>query len=145
MNREEAFESARRLVQEGVDVANQAGIATAAVISPHCPEIDAQDEKANQDSSESLNWCGLPVRIDNAIEGLFEMPEPKDDPEQQPVFLVTQATADLVRQDFERYQPSLERMVEDWQEEKSHFMRELAHRKKDEKKAAKRSDIKRRK
>jgi hypothetical protein len=36
-------------------------------------------------------------------------------------------------------------MAEDWQEEKSHFLRELAHRKRDEKKASKRSDIKRRK
>lgn len=136
---------ARRLIQDGVDVANQAGIDTSSVIAPHCPEIDGQDETGNQDPSQSLNWCGVPVRIDNTIDGLFEMPELNGDLEQQPVFLVTQATADLVRQDFERYQPSLERMLEDWQEEKSHFLRELAHRKKDEKKAAKRPDSKRRK
>jgi hypothetical protein len=41
-----------------------------------------------------------------------------DDPEQKPAFLVTQSTANLVRQDFERYEPSLERMAEEWQENK---------------------------
>jgi len=41
-----------------------------------------------------------------------------DNPEQKPVFVVTQSTANLVQQDFERYRPSLERMVEDWREAK---------------------------
>jgi len=36
----------------------------------------------------------------------------------RPTFLVTQSTADLVREDFERYEPSLERMAEAWQENK---------------------------
>jgi hypothetical protein len=37
---------------------------------------------------------------------LFEMFKPDDDPEQKPAFRVTQSTANLVRQDFERYEPS---------------------------------------
>ena len=40
----------------------------------------------------------------------------------QPAFLVTQSTADLVRQDFERYKPSLERMAEDWEEKKERVL-----------------------
>ena len=64
-------------------------------------------------------WGGVPGVIDDSTEGLFEMPEPDDDPEQKPAFLVTQSTADLVQQDFETYQPSLERMAEDWQEDKN--------------------------
>jgi hypothetical protein len=69
------------------------------------------------------------------------MSELNDDLEQKPAFLVTQATADLVRQDFERYKPSLERMAKDWQEEKRQFMREQANRKRDDKKSGKRSGI----
>jgi hypothetical protein len=67
---------------------------------------------------------GVPAVIDNSTEGLFEMPEPDDDPEQKPAFLVTQSTADLVRQDFERYKPSLERMAEDWEEKKERVLSE---------------------
>ena len=46
------------------------------------------------------------------------MPAPDEDLERRPVFLVTQSTAALVRQDVERYEPSLERMTADWREEK---------------------------
>jgi hypothetical protein len=58
------------------------------------------------------------IIIDNHTSELFEMSQPDDDPEQKPAFLLTQSTATLVRQDFERYEPSLERMAEDWQESK---------------------------
>ena len=71
--------------------------------------------------SENLKWCGVSVIIDNDTSELFEMSKPDDDPEQKPAFLVTQSTANLVGQDFERYEPSLERMAEDWQEDKNLF------------------------
>jgi hypothetical protein len=58
------------------------------------------------------------VIIDDDTDELFEMSKPDDDPEQKPAFQVTQSTANLVRQDFERYRPSLERMAEEWQENK---------------------------
>lgn len=129
MNKKEALNTARRLIQEGVDVANEAGIDPSSVVAPHCPEIAVKDSNGDDDDSKALNWCGIPVIIDNNIDGLFEMSELNDDLEQKPAFLATQATADLVRQDFERYRPSLERMVEDWQEEKKQFMREQVWKK----------------
>jgi hypothetical protein len=144
-DREEALNIARRLVQEAVDVADKAGIDPSSVLAPHCSEIAVKDNNGDGDDSKTLNWCKVPVKIDNSIDGLFEMSELNNDLEQQPAFLVTQATADLVRQDYERYKPSLERMVEDWQEEKSQFMREQANRKRDEKKSIKRSGTPRRK
>lgn len=145
ISREESLSVARRLIQEAVDVADKAGIDSSTVLAPHCPETALKDKDGGGGDAETLVWCNVPVRIDNRIEGLFEMPEHNDDLEQKPVFLVTQATTDLVLEDFERYRPSLERMVEDWQEEKSHFMRELGHRNKAAKKSSKRADIKRRK
>lgn len=138
MSKEEALSVARRLVQEAVDVAAKAGIDPSSVLAPHCSEIAVKDGQDGDDDSKTLNWCDVPVRIDSSTEGLFEMSELNDDHEQQPAFLVTQATADFVRQDFERYRPSLERMAEDWQEEKTQFMREQANRKRDEKKSPKR-------
>lgn len=69
-------------------------------------------------------WCGVPVFVDDATNDLFEMPEPDEDPGQEPVFRVTRSTAELVREDFELYRPSLERMAEDWREKKERFMRE---------------------
>jgi hypothetical protein len=145
ISKEEALNSARRLVQEAVDIANKAGIAPSSVVASHCSETVVQDNNGDDADSKTLNWCNVPVIIDNNIDGLFEMPEFNDDLEQQPAFLVTQATADLVRPDFERYKPSLERMAEDWQEEKKQFMREQANKKRDAKKSVKRFDIKRRK
>ena len=129
MSKEEALNIARRLVQEALDVAQKAGIAPSSVVEPHCPEPAVKDNNGDDDDSKTLNWCGVPVIIDNSIDGLFEMPQLNDGLEQQPAFLVTQATADLVRPDFERYKPSLERMAEDWQEEKNQFMRERANSK----------------
>jgi hypothetical protein len=129
MSKEESLNTARRLVQEALDVAQKAGIAPSSVVEPHCPEPAVKNNNSDDEDSKTLNWCGVPVIIDNNVEELFEMPELNDDPEQQPAFLVTQATADLVRPDFERYKPSLERMAEDWQEEKNRFMRERANSK----------------
>ena len=145
LSKGEALNIARGLVQEAVDVANEAGIAPSAIVAPHCPENAVQGHNGDDDDSSTLTWCGLPVKIDNDTDGLFEMPDLNDDLEQKPAFLVTQATADLVRSDFERYRHSLERMADDWQEEKKHFMLEQAHRKMENKKSAKRSDIKRQK
>ena len=139
MSKEEALNSAHRLVQEAVDIANEAGIDASSVVAPHCAEAAVKDNNGgDEDDSKTLNWCGVPVIIDNKIAGLFEMPELNGDLEQKPAFLVTQATADLVQPDFERYRPSLERMAEDWQEEKNQFMREQANRKREDKKSAKR-------
>jgi hypothetical protein len=52
------------------------------------------------------------------------MPVPDEDAEQQPTFQVTESTADLVSQDFARYQPSLQRMAEDWHEAKERVMQD---------------------
>lgn|GEM_PF-2899628 len=122
MSKEEALDAARRLVQEAVDVAKGAGIDPASVVAPHCAETAAT--KGDDQGSESLMWGGVPGVIDDSIEGLFEMPEPDGDPEQKPAFIVTQSTADLVQKDFERYEPSLERMAEDWQEDKKRALSE---------------------
>jgi hypothetical protein len=122
MNKEEALNTARRLVQEAVDVADRAGIDASDVVAPYCAESAATQADGDAPGSGSLTWCGVPVIIDNDIEGLFEMSEPDDDREQEPAFLVTQSTEDLVRQDFERYKPSLERMAKDWQEDKNRFL-----------------------
>jgi hypothetical protein len=122
VSKEEALDTARRLVQEAVDVAKSAGIDPASVVAPHCAETVAT--KSDGQGSESLMWGGVPGIIDDSTEGLFEMPEPDGDPEQKPAFLVTQSTADLVQLDFERYEPSLERMAEDWQEDKKRALSE---------------------
>ena len=112
----EALSDARNLVQEAVDVANKAGIDPLYVLEPHLAEAKTQD--LNDLGSENLTWCCVPVIIDNGTTELFEMSKPDDNPEQKPVFVVTQSTANLVQQDFERYEPSLERMAEDWREAK---------------------------
>ncbi len=75
-------------------------------------------------SDQPTEWCGVLVTTDDATKGLFEMSAPDLDPQQQPEFRVTSSTAELVGQDFERYQLSLARMAESWQEEKARFMRE---------------------
>jgi hypothetical protein len=75
-------------------------------------------------NNRPLEWCGVLVTVDDTITELFAMPNPNEDPDQKPEFHVTPSTADLVAQDFERYKPSLERMVDDWQEEKERFMQE---------------------
>ena len=118
MSKDEVLSKARRLVQEAVDVANRAGIDPSDVVAPHCAETAAAHDDRDDPSSDNLKWCGVSVIIDDDTHELFEMSKPDGDPEQKPAFLVTQSTANLVRQDFARYEPSLERMEEEWQENK---------------------------
>ena len=117
MSKAEAFSDARRLIQEAVDVATRAGIDPAVVVERYCAQA-AVNEDENDRASEGLTWCCLPVIIDNDTRDLFKMAKPDDNPEQIPAFVVTQSTADLVEQDFERYRPSLENMAEDWRNAK---------------------------
>jgi hypothetical protein len=124
MSKEEALNTARRLVREAVDAAGRAGIDPASVVALHCPETAASQDDDDGSGSQTLMLGEVPAVIDNSTEWLFDMPEPDDDPEQKPAFLVTQSTADLVRQDFERYKPSLERMAEDWEEKKERILSE---------------------
>jgi len=124
MSKEEALNTARGLVREAVDAAGRAGIDPALVVAPHCAETAASPDTDDGGDSQALMLGGVPAVIDNSTEGLFEMSEPDDDPEQKPAFLVTQSTADLVRQDFERYKPSLERMAEAWDEKKVRVLSE---------------------
>jgi hypothetical protein len=124
MSKEEALNTARRLVQEAVDVAGRAGIGAASVVAPHCSEAAAMQDGDDDLHSKNLTWGGVPGIVVESTEGLFDMPEPDEDPEQKPAFLVTPSTADLVQQDFERYEPSLERMAEDWQEKKARVLSE---------------------
>ena len=124
MSKEEALKIARGLVREAVDAAGRAGIDPASVVAPHCPETAASQDDDDDSGSQTLMLGEVPAVIDNSTEGLFEMPKPDDNPGQKPSFLVTQSTADLVRQDFERYKPSLERMAEDWEEKKGRVLSE---------------------
>lgn len=124
MSKEEALNTARGLVREAVDAAVRAGIDPASVVAPHCAETAASQDGDDGSGSQTLMLGEVPAVIDNSTEGLFEMPEPDGDPEQKPAFIVTQTTADLVRQDFERYKPSLERMAEDWEEKKGRILSE---------------------
>ena len=125
MSQEEALKTARRLVREAVDEGGRAGIDPASVVAPHCSETAAAQATGDDGrGSQTLMLGEVPAVVDNSTEGLFEMPEPDADPEQKPAFIVTQSTADLVRQDFERYQPSLERMAEDWEEKKERVLSE---------------------
>lgn len=121
MRNEEVLNTACRRVQEAVDVANRAGIAPSDVVAPYCGEtVVTGTDGAGRDAAD-LTWCGIPVVVDNETSELFAMSKPDDDPLQEPTFLVTQSTVSLVPQDFERYQPSLENMVEHWHEAKKTF------------------------
>ena len=124
MSKEEALNTARGLVREAVDIAGRAGINPALVVAPHCQGTPAAEDDDHGRDSHTLMLGEVPGVIDNSTVGLFEIPEPDNDPEQKPAFLMTQSTADLVRQDFERYRPSLERMAEDWVEEKRRILSE---------------------
>jgi hypothetical protein len=124
MSKEEALNTARGLVREAVDAAGRAGIDPASVVAPYCAETAAVQDEDDGGGTQKLMLGDVPGVIDNSTEGLFEMPEPDDDPGQKPAFIVTQSTADLVREDFERYKPSLERMAEDWEEKKERVLSE---------------------
>jgi hypothetical protein len=71
-----------------------------------------------------IEWCSVPVVFDDDTTELFHMPAPDEDEAQQPVFRVTKSTAELVSQDFDRYQPSLQRMADSWHEAKERVMQE---------------------
>jgi len=118
MSKERVLINARRIVQEAVRIADRAGIEASQVVAPYCEETAAGQPDGEGRSSDNLEWRGVSVIIDDDTDELFEMSKPDDDPEQKPAFQVTQSTANLVRQDFERYRPSLERMAEEWQENK---------------------------
>lgn len=75
-----------------------------------------------------INWCSVPVIVDNGTVELFEMPAPDEVADQQPAFRVTKSTSDLVTEDFARYQPSLERMASDWHEAKKRVMQDMKAR-----------------
>jgi hypothetical protein len=75
-------------------------------------------------NNQPMEWCGVPVTVDDAITELFKMSTPDGNPDQKPEFRVTPSTAELVEQDFGLYKPSLELMVDMWQGEKERFMRE---------------------
>jgi len=124
MSKEEALNNARRLVREAVDAAGRAGIDPASVVAPHCAGTAASQDDGDDGDSQTLMFGEVPGVIDNSTEALFEMPEHDGDPEQQPAFILTQSTADLVQQDFERYRPSLERMAEDWEGKKKRILSE---------------------
>jgi hypothetical protein len=54
------------------------------------------------------------------------MTPPKQDAKHKPEFRVTKATMDLVPLDFGRYEPSLQRMVAHWREEKEREMKKAS-------------------
>ena len=116
--KKEVLTDARRLVQEAVDVATRAGIDPSQVVAAHCEDSNAITENGAGQGPDNLEWFGVPVIIDNNTRGLLEIATADNDLAQKPSFVVTQSTANLVRQDFERYKPSLERMIDDWQEAK---------------------------
>jgi hypothetical protein len=71
-----------------------------------------------------IDWCCVTVIVDDNTNELFQMPAPDEEAAQQPAFRVTKSTADLVSQDFARYQPSLQRMADDWRESKRRVMQD---------------------
>jgi len=71
-----------------------------------------------------MDWCCVTVIVDDNTIELFQMPAPDEDAEQEPAFRVTKSTAELVSQDFSRYQPSLQLMVENWRKSKERVMRD---------------------
>ncbi|HVQ36070.1 MAG TPA: hypothetical protein VMS31_00960 [Pyrinomonadaceae bacterium] len=73
-------------------------------------------------STKTTEWCCVPVIIDDETSELFRLESPDGDPNQKVRFHVTQSTADLVPLDFGRYQPSLQRMVDDWRVQKERLM-----------------------
>lgn len=70
------------------------------------------------------DWCSVSVIVDDDTAELFQMPAPDENAEQQPEFRVTNSTVDLVSQDFARYQPSLQRMADNWHEAKKRVMQD---------------------
>jgi hypothetical protein len=75
-------------------------------------------------SDKQIEWCRVPVVVDDNVVELIHMTTPNHDARQKPEFRVTEATLRLVPLDFPRYQPSLERMAAYWHEEKERQMNE---------------------
>lgn len=73
---------------------------------------------------KQIDWCCVTVIFDDDTTELFKMPAPDEDAEQQPAFRVTNSTADLVSQDFARYQPSLQLMADNWRDAKKRVMQD---------------------
>ena len=72
--------------------------------------------------NKQIEWCCIPVTVDDTVAELIHMKPPNQEAEQQPEFRVTKATMALVPLDFDRYKPSLERMAKHWHEEKERQM-----------------------
>ncbi|CAN5586715.1 MAG: hypothetical protein H0T77_10080 [Pyrinomonadaceae bacterium] len=73
---------------------------------------------------KQIEWCSVPVIVDDDTTELFQMPAPDEDEAQQPAFRVTESTVALVSEDFALYEPSLQRMEEDWREAKKRVMQD---------------------
>lgn len=116
VNKEETLNTARAAVGRAVEVAERAGISPATVVEPFC-RAGGADNAAT--TTAGLSWLGVPVSINDASDALFEMPPANEDPAQQPTFIVTAATAELIKQDFALYSEGLANMLKDWQEEKT--------------------------
>jgi hypothetical protein len=71
---------------------------------------------------KQIEWCCVPVIVDDTVTELIQMTAPNQDAKQQPEFRVTKGTMGLVPLDFDRYKPSLERMAAHWHEEKEREM-----------------------
>ncbi len=83
-------------------------------------------------STKQTEWCCVPVIVDDETSELFELVTPDEDPNQRISFRVTQSTADLVPKDFDRYKPSLQRMVDEWRVQKERVMQMKPARAKEE-------------
>ena len=74
-------------------------------------------------NNKKVEWCSIPVTVDDTVSELLHMEPPNQQAKQKPEFRVTEATMGLVRLDFARYKPSLERMAAHWHEEKEREMK----------------------
>lgn len=76
-------------------------------------------------NNKQIEWCCIPVIVDDTVSELIDMTPPNGEAQQTPEFRVTKATMSLVPLDFERYKPSLERMAAHWHEEKEREMQKV--------------------
>ena len=104
------------------DALSKNSVGTLIQLCPCAAESPTQVEQGNQ--MKQIDWCRVRVIVDDDTTELFQMPKPDGDAEQQPAFRVTRSTADLVSQDFSRYQPSLQRMADNWREAKDRVMQD---------------------
>lgn len=80
-------------------------------------------------NKKQIEWCCIPVTVDDNVAELIHMAPPNQEAKQKPEFRVSKATMDLVPLDFDRYKPSLERMAAHWHEEKAREMNKAKARK----------------